>query len=721
MNDLVKIRDKFYILASASLAEQEQRVLKEAETFAIFDRHGNIRPLGFEEQGLFHQGTRFISRSVLKLGNNSPLFLNSAVKELNDFLLVHLANQEISGRRGTVRQGEIYLRRNIFLCDKGLRERLTISNFGLSPVEFDLTLEFSADFRDIFEVRGLTRAKRGRTLPVEFSPQTIVLGYEGIDNMIRRTRITFSRPGRTTKEGGYQLSFSLGPQESKDLDLGISCLSGEEEGPKADHEYFFQEHCEKSRVLRKAPCDVWTSNEKLNSWLERSTSDTLMLLTKTGQGFYPFAGIPWFSTVFGRDGIICALQTLWFMPEIARGVLAYLAFRQAERVDLKTEAEPGKILHEERKGELATLGEIPFANYYGTVDATPLFLVLAGRYLDRSGDREFAAWLWPYLERALEWMDRYGDQDGDGFIEYNANKIDGGLSNQGWKDSSDSVFYADGRLAEPPIALCEVQAYAYEAYTQAAKVAAILGKQDKAQSIRLKAELLIKEFQKKFWLPKLNTYALALDGKKRVCAVRASNAGHCLSFGIASPGHAALIGRDLTGYAFFSGWGVRTVRSSESRYNPMSYHNGSVWPHDTALIAAGLSRYGMKEEALKLFKGLFEAAMYFDSARLPELFCGFTRTEGEGPTVYPSACSPQAWASGALFLLLQSCLGLKIKAGEKKLYFYQPALPEFMDQMRISGLRVGEASVDLCISRYEQDVGINVTRREGPLEVIIIK
>jgi glycogen debranching enzyme len=714
--------DPYYIVAPAPLAGERDRVLKQGDTFAVFDHHGDIRPIGMKEQGLFHEGTRFLSCLILRLGRGEPLFLSSTVKEDNALLAVDLTNPDIrADDQIAIPRGTLHLFRGIFLWEGVCYQQLRLRNYGPNRVEMTFGWRFNADFEDIFEVRGTQREKRGRLLPPRVSDGKVVLSYEGLDGVARHARLVFCpAPAQLTAiDARYELA--LEPQQEALIHLTISCKTGTDDRVQPTcYESALCEAGERVQHLKEHCCDLYTTNEQFNDWLNRSLADLNMMLTETPEGLYPYAGVPWFSTPFGRDGIITALQTLWLNPDIARGVLSYLAACQAEATIPEQDAEPGKILHEARRGEMAALGEIPFGQYYGSVDSTPLFVLLAGAYHERTADRRFAESIWPHVERALRWIDTDGDRDQDGFVEY-YRKSPNGLAQQGWKDSQDSVFHANGELARGPIALCEVQGYVYAAKRGAARLAVALGRMDLADELTRAAEVLRKRFEEAFWCEELGTYAIALDGDKQPCRVRTSNAGQCLFSGIAAPERAARVARTLLDTPSFSGWGIRTVASGEARYNPMSYHNGSVWPHDNALIGAGFARYHLKEAAAKLLGGIFDASLFMDLHRMPELYCGFPRRPGEGPTLYPVACSPQAWAAGSVFHLLQACLGLRVEAAIGRLCLDHPLLPEFLPDVRLRGLRVGGAKLDLLFQRSGDDVAVSVLGRTGHVEIVVVK
>lgn len=720
MSAMIEVEGQFYIPATSSGADLSTRVLKDGETFAIFDRHGDIRPLGFENEGLFHEGTRFISRLKLEMEGKTPLLLSSQVREENDFLIADQTNPDIgSSNSPSIKSGTIHLARTIFLLEGECFIRLEISNFGLNTVAFNLSYAYEADFVDVFELRGMSRPSHGQMLPPEVSGNSVILSYEGLDHVPRETQLFFSRPATEINGDRAVFALQLAPAERTTCDLRIGCRTGTQIERHEPVEAAFEKRRHKSVRYGSSSALIKAGDPQFNDWLRQSRADLHMLLTDTPHGLYPFAGIPWYSCVFGRDGIITALETLWSEPDIARGVLGYLAAYQATESNAAKDSEPGKILHEQRRGEMAALNEIPFGNYYGTIDATPLFVVLAGRYFERTADVEFIGKLWPHIERAFEWIDSYGDCDGDGFVEYQR-RTDRGLSNQGWKDSEDSIFHTDGDLASAPIALCEVQGYVFEAKLLGARMAAALGHHQKSDNLQNAAARLKDHFQKAFWCDEIGMYALALDGEKRQCRVRSSNAGHALFSGIAAPAHAERIGKNFLDGNFFSGWGIRTIAAGESRYNPMSYHNGSIWPHDNAIIASGLARYGMKEAALRILGSLFDASRFMDLNRLPELYCGFPRRRGEGPTHYPVACNPQAWASASIFLVLESVLGLRLDASAGRVVFENPLLSESLSSLEIKNLTLPSGSADVVLHRDGETAAIKVTKRTGRIEVVVI-
>ncbi len=722
--EVIRVRDAFYIRSSSPRIDVRTRVLKQGDTFAVFDRFGDFDTFGTGELGLFYQDTRFLSRLTLKLGQDRPLLLSSTVREDNAVMAIDATNADAwRDSEIVIPRGTMHFFRSKILWEGACYERLRIHNYGRAAVEISFSIEFDADFADIFELRGTKRERRGRRLDPQLTANEIVLGYEGLDNRVRRTRIVFDPPPSRLTESLATFKIRIEAGEAANYRCTIACeVNG---GPPAGVQPSYEEIVHKAaaaqeRATSREP-QIFAGNEQFNDWLNRSLADLRMMLTDTPYGPYPYAGVPWFSTVFGRDGIITALQCLWFDPSIARGVLAYLAATQADSDNPEQDAQPGKVVHEMRSDEMAVLGEIPFRRYYGSVDATPLFVLLAGAYYKRTGDRAFTQSIWPNIERALEWIDGYGDSDGDGFVEY-ARQTKRGLIHQGWKDSHDAVFHSDGTLAEAPIALCEVQAYVYAAKLTASDLAALIGHQTRARDLKKQALKLQRQFEEHFWCEDISTYALGLDGNKKPCRVRTSNAGHCLFAGIATDDHARRVAATLLDESSFSGWGIRTVATTEARYNPMSYHNGSVWPHDNALIAAGFARYGLTQSAIAVMAGLLDASLFFDLHRLPELFCGFPRRPGESPTLYPVACAPQAWASGAVLLLLQACLGLNVIAPEQRLVFSKPLLPGFLPQVSLRDLRVREARVDLLLTRHaEGDVGLNVLGRDGELEIVVLK
>jgi glycogen debranching enzyme len=708
---------------TASQPARPLRTLKSGDTFIVLDSRGDIRndsggTLSGSSAGLFHDDTRHLSRLELVVNGEAPLLLGSTLRDDNSAFVIDLTNPDLmDGQRIVLEKDRVHILRTTFLWRDTAYQRLGVRNYGDHAIELRLSILFDNDFADLFEVRGAHRDKRGTATTEVQGKDRVMLAYRGLDAEIRRTGLTFDPPPDrlTVNAAVYKLHLAAG--EARPLFLAATC--GQTQARPLP---FLRGMIAARRELRsqsRERTSVETSNDRFNEVLCRSSADLAMLMTDTPQGRYPYAGIPWYSTTFGRDGLITALQLLWWWPDVARGVLRRLAFYQAKTIDPRADAEPGKILHEMRGGEMAALHEVPFGLYYGSVDSTPLFVLLAGLYAERTGDTETIAELWPAIEAALAWIDGPGDPDGDGFVEYRR-ATEQGLANQGWKDSHDAIFHADGRLAEGPIALVEVQGYVYAAKLMAARCARHLGHKATAEKLDAQARRLADRFDEAFWCPDLGIYALALDGEKKQCKVRTSNAGQVLFTGIARADRAACVAKELLQPSFFSGWGIRTLAKEAVRYNPMSYHNGSVWPHDNALIALGLGRYGHKRAVETLFGGLFGAATYMDQRRLPELFCGFQRQHGQGPTLYPVACSPQAWASATPFTLLEASLGLEFDPFKGEIRLRNPSLPSFLDEVVLHDLRLGASRVDLRVRRHGDSVSLDTPRINGDIRVSIV-
>ncbi|WP_423147827.1 glycogen debranching N-terminal domain-containing protein [Rubrolithibacter danxiaensis] len=711
--------DKFHISADAVNSDERVNVLNHSNTFAIFDRWGNIYPQGKMVQGIYHEGTRFINRLVLAINGKKPLLLSSAIKEENDILAVDLTNPFLE--TCNILDNTIHISRNQFIRESAYYEEIACIFYGEKECSFELTLSFDGDFKDLFEIRGIQRQVDVNKVIRDDHDNCCKLQYEGLDGIKRQTSIYFTSEADYTLKGNQaRFSIKLSPNKPVVIRYCIHFIVGDR--PKSTTSYLEAKKSIQSELnnSRSVFATILTSNEQFNHWIKRSQVDLLSLLAQTQQGKYPYAGVPWYNTPFGRDGLITAIQTLWLAPEISRDVLLFLARNQATELIPEKDAEPGKILHEARTGEMANTGEVPFKQYYGTIDATPLFVMLAGMYYERTADLEFIKKIWANIKDAVKWIDEYGDLDGDGFVEYK-HKAKNGLTNQGWKDSFDSIMYEDGHLAEPAIALCEVQGYVYSAKCYAGKLAKVFVEEDLSKQLLEDAETLKKNFNAKFWDDELSCFVLALDGQKRPCRVISSNAGHCLFTQIADEDKAKKLADVLLGSDMFSGWGIRTLSANEERYNPMSYHNGSIWPHDNALIAYGLSLYGFQDHVLKIMKAIFEASLFIELQRMPELYCGFNRKAGIGPTDYPVACSPQAWSVAVVFMLLQACLRIDINVLTKTITFDRPLLPEYLEKFHISDLTLNSSNCNLTINRLPNDVGFNLLQKPEDWQVIIKK
>lgn len=673
--------------------------LKDGDTFLLADALGDIQA---SDDGLFTADTRILSRFEMEVAAKRPSLLGAAISQDNTLFTAHLTNRPLPalGER-VIPQGVIHIERSRFLWEGALHERLRLTNFSGQTATVPLKFTFEADFADIFEVQGHRRARRGEVLEPELCRDGVRLAYRGLDERLRATQVWFSAPpvALAAQQAAFSFDLASGAVAELFIEIGVCC---EEAASQQRFEGALRALTQSMQERLKRGSSLSSSGRLFNEWIDQSRSDLALLTSALPTGPYPYAGIPWFATEFGRDAIITALQTLWLNPALAAGVLRFLARTQAHEESAFRDAEPGKIMHEMRRGEMALLREVPFGQYYGGVDTTPLFVMLAGAYEERSGDPRLVDEIWENLLAAVAWIERRLDRSASGFLDY-ARGAESGLANQGWKDSHDSIFHADGRLPPGPIAVVEVQGYAYAALTAMATLAAVRGHSQQSDAWRQRAERLAAAIEQRFWMEDMGFYALALDGEEKPCKVRASNPGHLLFCGVPDRERAQLVARQLLSDRFRTGWGIRTLADDQPRYNPMSYHNGAVWPHDTSLCAAGIARYFGSAPIVPLLSELFEAANQF-AMRLPELFCGFERRPGEGPTPYPVACLPQAWASGAVFMLLQASLGLRIDGRRGEVHADHPSLPVGIESLSILDLSVGDGSVALVFKRVDQGV-----------------
>jgi glycogen debranching enzyme len=691
---------------TATAASFTTHVLKDGDSFVVANAYGDIEG---GSDGLFHDDTRLLSTYSLRVAGLQPESLSAAVTRDNVFFVAHLTNRPLPvlGAPDAV-SGLVHIIRTRFLCDDRMYERICCHNYGNHGVVVPLRLALAADFRDMFEVRGSVRAARGTLAPAASADKAIVFGYCGLDGRQRTSAVQFSRDPSSRAAESVEFLLQLQPNTSDEIFVEVG-LSVQDTPSKARYRSAAARARIKMRARQRRGASVRSVGPLFTSWMERSRADLALLTSELPTGPYPYAGIPWFSTPFGRDAVVTSLQTLWLNPGLARGVLSFLAAHQARDKSAFLDSAPGKIMHERRKGEMATLHELPFGLYYGGVDTTPLFVMLAGAYARRTGDLHLISELWPALLAATAWIERVCDANPNGFLDYQRGETSG-LANQGWKDSEDSVFHADGRIPEGPIALVEVQGYAFAALRAMADLARRRGESELAREWQDRSERLRHQVETHFWMPERGFYGIAVDGDGALCRVRASNPGHLLFVGLPSTDRAALTASQLLTPAFSTGWGLRTLAEGEARYNPMSYHNGSVWPHDTALCAAGIGRLGDRLGAVRLLRAVFETATHFDM-RLPELFCGFARAQGNTPVSYPVACLPQAWAAGSGFMLLQACLGVSVNGWRNEILVASPQLPPGIEQVALRALPVGPYLVDLVFQRLGERV---VVFAEGP-------
>jgi glycogen debranching enzyme len=696
-------------------------VLKENRIMMVSDEMGDIPAGNTSGLGLYFSDTRFLSAYEFRLNRLQPILLSASVDEsyVATFQMVNPVLLLDEGKR-RIPQQSLSIRRSRFIYG-GLHERIGVQNCGREPVDIECSLRIDADFRDMFDVRGYKHQALGTMRPIEVGNQGFTYTYDGLDGLIRRTEVVVNRAPASQHDGILTWHFSLSSKETVTLVIDVIPLIGENE-PTLSYLYddALQALQGSYRRWNDNTSRIRTDNAFLDrGLLRRSQMDLRILLEEFDSGLFPMAGIPWFSAPFGRDALITSIQTLMINPEIARGTLRYLAQHQGLKVDPKREEEPGKILHEARYGELANLKLIPHTPYYGSVDSTPLFLVCAVEMMDWLNDQDLFVELLPALLSALKWVDSYGDADHDGFVEY-AERASGGVRNQGWKDSSDSLLYPDGRPAELPVALVEVQGYVYQAKLGLSRIFERLGQSAMAERLAREAAELRRRFELKFWLDSEQFYAQGLDRHKTPIASITSNPAHCLWAGIVDAERAEILRDRLMAPDMFSGWGIRTLSADSPHYNPMSYHNGTIWPHDNSIAAAGLRRYRHADAAGQVIEGIMEAGIRMPDHRLPELFCGFRRDTyyNNGPAEYLVSCNPQAWGAGAAFHLMQTALGIVPDTTAGRIYL-NPIPFGQARSVEIHGMRVGSGKLSFKVAYNGGRPHVDVLEKPDDLVVIL--
>ena len=699
----------------------EALVIKNGNLFFLSEPDGTVPLAPGHGFGLYYHDCRFLNGYELKMSGRKPEVLVRNA-DAGYMATLGLSNPDLNadGKSLLKHSVEVRWERVASAEDLALVDTLLLQNLTSDSISFSLEFQFQAAFEDIFAIRGLFQGKHGTRHPPVWENGALSFRYDGADEIEREIAIDFSPlpDGMLRNIATYQVELAPRGSQKVRVSLNVSTSEPRKRAARRPTGIKLEESRERIGGRPEQETKVQTNSLLLSRVMDRSLSDLRMLrCTLDGGASYFAAGVPWFVALFGRDSIITALQTLAYDLSIAEHTIRLLAKYQGKELNPWREEEPGKILHELRVGEMANLGEIPHTPYYGTVDATPLWLVLVGKHATWSGETRLFEELRPQIDAALNWIEQYGNADGDGYVKYDC-KIEKGLANQGWKDSGDGIVNADGSLAEPPIALVEVQGYVYQAKIEMAALFRRVGEEQRASALEEQAERLRERFDRDFWVDD-GYYALALQQGNRQAAVLSSNTGHALWSGIAQPERAGKIAECLLSDEMFNGWGVRTLTSAALRYNPLGYHLGTVWPHDNSLIAAGFKRYGFDHEALKIMSGLIEAAVHFQSYRLPELFGGFAQQDYGIPVSYPVACQPQAWSAGAFPYLLTTVLGLEGDGFESKLRVVRPMLPENVNQVEVHGLRVGQGSVDLLFTRSGDQVAAKVQQLKGKMEVIV--
>jgi glycogen debranching enzyme len=688
--------------------------LIDGKTFLSTIVAGDIAPAGAPDVGFFYQDTRFLSHLEFRIDGHRAVVLSSSTEKTFSSQ-IELTTGNITLRDSfDLPENTVHIRREQLLASDVFFDRFTFENFNQSAVEFTVELLYDADFVDVFQVRGVARSIQGQHYQPVTTESSITFFYRGRDNVMRQTLVEMTPKPAEIEPRVARWRLRLEPLRRIQIEVHVTPNSDRATPREATY------HMENSLHQRRQAFAEWerrgthfrTNNEVFDAAVNTATGDFHALQVPMGNEHIIAAGIPWFATIFGRDSILAAYQSLSLNPQLAVDTLRVLARYQGTRDNPWQDEEPGKILHEHREGEMTLCGEMPFGPYYGSVDATPLFLILLSETYNWTADEQLVRDLLPAAHRALEWIDRYGDKDGDGFVEYQR-RSPKGLINQGWKDSWDANMHRDGKVAEPPIALCEVQGYVYEAKYRMSSLLRTFGDTQTADRLRREATELAKRFDKAFWMPDQGFYAMALDSDKKPLEVISSNPGHLLFTRMLTRERARAVTQRFMSDDLFSGWGWRTLAQSERIFNPLSYHRGSVWPHDNSLIAHGMALNEYREPALQVLTTLYQAALEFRDYRLPELFCGVQRRINDEPVHYPVSCSPQAWASGAIFLILNSVLGIRPSAQRKELNIVNPELPEWLDHLHVRNLRVGNSRVGLDFTRHGTRTFCNVVDVEG--------
>ncbi|MCK1993470.1 amylo-alpha-1,6-glucosidase [Peribacillus muralis] len=685
----------------------DYRVIKENDLFLLTDESGNITENHQYGLGLYAKDTRFLNKLNIKINGEDPVLLSSKADE-NYMATILLTNPHMENDEEVILWREsVEIQRKRFINKGILYEALKFKNYSPKLITFSITVEVDADFKDMFIVRGFQTGNVGKRTGQVVNEKSLIFTYQGTDNLCRETYISWDKaPSKITETGEITFDFTLEHAQEEEVVLTIRPQMGEEDKNQIIPMHDALNELKNSyKLWESSTTNVKTDHKTLQRLITRGLSDIRVLLTDVGYGPFPVAGLPWYGVLFGRDSLITALQMLPFNPEVAKGTLRTLAVYQGKENNPWRDEQPGKIMHEIRYGELANTNQIPFTPYYGTVDATPLFLILLTEYVKWTGDFELLHDLKANVEAAFTWINEYGDRDGDLFVEYHQESSKG-IANQGWKDSGDAVVHRNGDFAKSPIALAEVQGYVYQAKMGIASLYQAVNKQAEAKLLIEEAAHLKEKFDEQFWMEDLSFYAIALDQNKEKVSTITSNPGHVLLSEMLDEDKANKVATMLLSEKMYSGYGIRTMGEDEAAYNPISYHDGSIWPHDNSLILLGLSKIGKQQEANKVMHGLMQAAEHFEFDRLPELFCGYSATLGQ-PVKYPVACSPHAWAAATPLTSIQSLLQLFPNSPSEEIHL-NPCLLDDMNELNVQGMNIGKGILSITVKKEDGETFVTI-------------